>query len=286
MRFSILSLSIIAVAVGNVAGESAKYPSIKPPIVRHIDFANLTPAKEEPATNAVRFAQGLPPMRPRSRKHHPTVDITKDSLDQGTPVVSAPRVARSTLPPVQQSCNVLVKTSDKTLGYLSSTFNDYGLFYPTTQQNALVVSFSYLIGSFLTTDLRSGNRPSPAYPYVGGALGLVSDSADIGSGNSNFGYIVGTTQTPPTSRPVEGDNSLSAATGIPLKYESSIWVYNSDTKNIRAQWYNTDGSAPRTFLIYNEDLDGIALTGDPSAVRAAFGSTYPDVTMTCVPVVS
>ncbi|CAE6424709.1 unnamed protein product [Rhizoctonia solani] len=271
MRFSILSLSILVIAFGNVIAEhpSAKIRSS----ARQIDFASL-PAAKEPASNAVRLAQGLPLKKPRIRRNQ-----------HGTPVDSAHRAKRSTPVPGQQTCKVLVKTADKTLGYLSSTFNEHGLFHPDpTEKDPLVIAYGYEIGNFLTYQMRSTNGPA-AYPHVGVAIGLVANSTDIGTGNSNFGYLAGTqTSTGAFSPAIEGDNSLSAATGIPLKYESGFWLYDQATRGFSIQWINSSRAPIKTYLIYLEDLNGIGMTGDPNAVRSAFGSAYPDVTLTCVPV--
>ncbi|CAE6450403.1 unnamed protein product [Rhizoctonia solani] len=100
MRFSLSSLAILAVAVGHAAADSTERPSLNPPLssIRHVDFANL-PAAAKPATNAKRLAQGLPPMKPRSRKHRRASDET--SLKRGTHVASAPRAEISPIVPLR-----------------------------------------------------------------------------------------------------------------------------------------------------------------------------------------
>ncbi|KEP51915.1 hypothetical protein V565_053490 [Rhizoctonia solani 123E] len=289
MRFSFSSLAILAAAVGSVAANAAEYPSINPPLssVRHVDFASLPPAAE-PATNAKRFSQGLPPMRPRSRKHNRNIyhDIEEGSLKRATRAASAPRAEISPIPPVQRSCNILAKAADTTLGYLAPRLNIFGQYgvFQAGQAGALEVSISYVPGSDASVDLVPTNGPTKAYPYMGAAVGYASESGNLGPGTQSHAYVAATRQTPPRSPPVSGDNSVSVATGIPADYESAIWVYDPLTSKIRAQWVNTDGSTPVTHLLYSNDgSDALILTGDPDTLNSAFGSNYPEITLTCVP---
>ncbi|CAE6533217.1 unnamed protein product, partial [Rhizoctonia solani] len=278
MRYNIWSFTAFAVVV---LADSAKHRSINPPLssVRHVDFASLPAA--EPATNGERLAQGLPLMRPRSRKSHRAGayhDDDKASLKRATRAASAPNAARSTLPPVQKSCNVLAKAGGTTIGFLRrdlNMFGEYGLFQ-TGQADALEVSFSYLIGSTLSFNLRPTNGVTQAFPYVGGAISAPSDNNDFGPGKDHYAYLVATTQTPPRSPPVAGDNSYSMTTGTSSVYESEIWTYDPVTTQIRPQWVNADGWAPTTYLLYaNDGSDAVLITGDPATLNRNFETSYP-----------
>ena len=69
----------------------------------------------------------------------------------------------------RQSCNILAKTADTTLGYLTPNLNgfgEYGLFQ-AGQADALEVSITYVPGSDASVDLVPTNGPTAAYPYVG-----------------------------------------------------------------------------------------------------------------------
>ncbi|CAE6450408.1 unnamed protein product [Rhizoctonia solani] len=179
---------------------------------------------------------------------------------------------------------ILVKSATTTYGYLYKSFNDigeYGQFQPN-QADALVVSLSYVVGSSASVDMTATNGRSAAYPYVGafssfGNLG--SSSNDLSPGSSNFGFVGATKQTPAGSPPVVGDTAFSEATGMPADYESAIWIYDPLTNVINAQWINTDGSAPETYLVYTRDADAdlILMTGDPVAMRRDYAGDYPEL---------
>ncbi|CAE6477399.1 unnamed protein product [Rhizoctonia solani] len=274
MRFGIPSFLTLAVVASAAAQSTERFPSINPPlsVVRNVDFASL-PAAPEPATNAERFAQGLPPIRPRNLH-----------LKQGTRAASAPRAETSPVPAVEQKCNVVARTKDTTLGYLVPQLNAFGQYgrFQASQAGSLQLSVLYVPGSDAPVDLYPVNGPTKAYPYVGGAMGIASDSDDLSPGSSNYAYVVATRQTPPGSPAVAGDNSSAASTGIPADFESAIWIYNPTTNQFRPQWVNADGSTPTTY--HQDGNDALILTGDPEAVNNAFGTSYPQITLTCVPV--
>ncbi|CUA76614.1 hypothetical protein RSOLAG22IIIB_06375 [Rhizoctonia solani] len=281
MRFITLSLAIIAAVVGNAAAERFVNPS--PANVRRVDLSHLPPAPQ-PVTNAKRFSQGLPPIKPRSRKHR-AANIGNDALKRATHVASAPRSQTSPSVPVQKRCNILVQTEGQTLGYIGRElilFGQYGLF-ESNQRAALEVSFSYSPGSDTPVDWHATNGPTAAYPYVGGAVGYYSNGANLGPGSSNHIYVAATNQAPSGSPPSHGDNSVSTTSGKSADYESAIWIYDPATNNIRAQWINADGSAPTTYLVYSSSDVAFILSGDINALSVGNPSNYFAATFTCVP---
>ncbi|CAE6433645.1 unnamed protein product [Rhizoctonia solani] len=287
MRFTLSSLAILAVAVGYVAADSTQRRSLNPHLsnVRHVDFENL-PAAPAPETNAKRMAQGLPPMKPRSRKRR-----SGDVLKRGTPVGSAHRSRSSPSVPVKKSCNILVKSAAKTYGYLYKSFDDigeYGRFESSQTADALVVTFNYVAGSDAPVDLYATNGKSAAYPYVGAVSQYDGSDYNLAAGSSAFVNVGATKQAPAGSPPVEGDTAFSDATRSGSKYESAIWYYDAMTNQIRAQWINPGGSGPATHLVHGVDGDAdlILLTGDPSAVQRDYAGDYPEVTFTCVAPIS
>ncbi|CAE6521875.1 unnamed protein product, partial [Rhizoctonia solani] len=200
---------------------------------------------------------------------------------RATRVASAPRADTSPVPSIQ--------TKDTTLGYLVPQLNAFGQYgrFQASQAGSLQLLVSYVPGSDAPVNIIPINGPTKAYPYVGAAIGITSFSNDFDPGSPNYAYIVATKQTPAGSRAVFGDSSSSAATGIFMDYESAIWLYDPATNQLRPQWFNTDGSTPTTYLLYAQDDNGaLMITGDPQAVNMAFGTNYPQITFTCVPVVS
>jgi hypothetical protein len=62
---------------------------------------------------------------------------------------------------------------------------------------------------------------------------------------------MGTKSTPsPGSPPKHDDSTLSMKGSGATEFESAIWIYDTETKDIRAQWVRHDGSAPETNLVY------------------------------------
>lgn len=285
MRFGISSLVTLAV-IARSAAEPTR--SINPPlsVVRDVDLANLPPAPE-PATNGERFAQGLPPMKPRSRKHRTGSHRDVVHPEQGTRVASAPRSETSPSPPVQKRCKLAVKAyrNSSVYGYVGSTLNDFGEYgLQDTQDAALVVSFTYSSGSSSLLDFRAENGPTKAYPYVGGAVSYSSSDNNIARGSPNYAYIVGTMQTL-TGPAKAGENTFSTATGIPADYESAIWTYDPDTNDIDVQWINSDGSAPATGVLYADDgNDAFLITASGNQLPNTGGMNYPRVSFACVEV--
>ncbi|KAG9118920.1 hypothetical protein FRC07_006309 [Ceratobasidium sp. 392] len=243
------------------------------------DWGNVpAPAPVVPSTNAKRFAMSLPPLAPRAHRQHPH-RAAPHRL--GTRVQAAPRSQVSAQPPVDLKCNVLVTAFGHSYGYLSPAFNDfgeYGLFQSNTTE-ALVLSFSYSRASPKQLDAVVTNGPAATtYPYFGAAVGFASRDSSLGPGDSDYLFVVGTSQTPPGSLPVEGNNTFSVATDVPAAYQSAIWSLDLETLYITAEWVNSDGSVPTTSFVYADDENhALLITGDAEALRNDFNVSYPDV---------
>ncbi|CUA67658.1 hypothetical protein RSOLAG22IIIB_07505 [Rhizoctonia solani] len=286
MRFTLSSLAILAVAVGHVAADSTQRRSLNPHLsnVRHADFENFL-AVPAPETNAKRMAQGLPPMKPRSRKHR-----SGDVLKRGTHRRLCSPPSKLAICP-SKSCNIPVKSAAKTHGYLCKPFDDigeYGRFESSQTADALVVTFNYVAGSDAPVDLYATNGKSAAYPYMGAVSQYDGSDHNLAAGSSAFVNVGAIKQAPAGSPPVEGDTAFSEATRSLSKYESAIWLYDATTNQIRAQWINPNGSGPATYLVHATDADAdlILFTGDPSALQRDHAGDYPEVTFTCLTPVS
>jgi hypothetical protein len=165
--------------------------------------------------------------------------------------------------------------------FVSNTFNGFGEYITTTNlANALTVSFTPTSSPFSMT--ATNNPGSAAFPFVGGIRGFPDSSSNLGSGNSNFTYLGGTTSTAPGATPAPGPNSFTAATGISEDIETAIWSISA-SNILTGQWINTDGSKPTTFIITSTAQGNeVLLTGDPTAFVNSFGSaTLDTLTFVC-----
>ncbi|QRV93370.1 hypothetical protein RhiJN_21388 [Ceratobasidium sp. AG-Ba] len=296
MRFSIPSFALIAAALALAQPQARQdHPaSLNPPpeFVKDIDwpaFDAASAAAPEPATNAQRLARGLPLIKPKAHRRH----FQRGGPHRlGSRALSAPRAETSPSPPAHQKCNILVKTDNTTLGYLKAQFNKYGEYGAfTSEQNldTLEVSFSYSPDSPSQFDMLVTNSPSKTFSNMGGVVGYNSDGNDLGPGSSNYLYIAGTKQSPPGSVPMDGESSYSATmedatTEDQPDYESAIWAYDPVTQAIAAHWINTDGSTVATHIAYaNDGSDSLVLVGDLDSFNKFLGTSYPEVTMKCVP---
>jgi hypothetical protein len=166
--------------------------------------------------------------------------------------------------------------------FVSNTFNGFGEYTITNNlADALTVSFDPSSSSPFS--ITATNNPgSAAFPFFGAIVGFASSSANLGSGNANYTYTGGTIATAVGAIPTIGSNSFTTATGISEAIETAIWsISNSDI--LTAQWINTDGSKPTTFIVTSTAQGNeILLTGDPTAFINSFGSATVDtLTFVC-----
>ncbi|CEL56442.1 hypothetical protein RSOLAG1IB_07829 [Rhizoctonia solani AG-1 IB] len=88
---------------------------------------------------------------------------------------------------------------------------------------------------------------------------------------------MGTKSTPsPGSPPKHDDSTLSikGLGGAATEFESAIWIYDTETKDIRAQWVRHDGSAPETNLVYLTTEDAFVITSEVDKLNAAKTVTF------------
>ncbi|KAG8793076.1 hypothetical protein FRC12_003942 [Ceratobasidium sp. 428] len=283
MRFAFASFAaIVAATLALAQPRTRASKSINPDtsVAHDVDWDSLPPASE-PNTNAKRFAMNLPPLSPKSRRHPQRAAPHR----LGTRVQTAPRAQTSPEPPVTQTCYMLTE-----FGYLSPKFNIFGEYgqFQASPDGAMQVQYVYSPDSPSQMSGRVINDPSTGtFPWFGGVVGFASDSDDFSSDKSNYAYLAGTQHTDPGSPAMVGDSSFGTATGIPGDYQSSIWTYHPESKSITAQWINTDGSAPHTEACYaNDGNDALLLTSSCDTLNNEFGTNYPSVSFTCVPVVT
>ncbi|KAF9030328.1 hypothetical protein BDZ89DRAFT_1132441 [Hymenopellis radicata] len=211
---------------------------------------------EARTTNAERLARGLPLKAPHRRKHN------------------LGRTETSSVPLLTKTGVLQMKNSNgDIMGYVSKTANSFGEYGSLqTQGNALHISFSYDPTKplqqldFIGTD----SSIYSTFPLVGFVNGFASTSSNLGSG-SNYLYVAGVSQTPKGSPPVTQANAFSTYSGSPETVESAVWSIDSATGKVTAQWINTDGTVPTTYLCYTAGADAILLTGNVALLAANFG---------------
>ncbi|KAG8795841.1 hypothetical protein FRC12_008994 [Ceratobasidium sp. 428] len=115
-------------------------------------------------------------------------------------------------------------------------------------------------------------------------MGFSTDGVDMSPGSVTYAYIVGTALTQPDSPAVSGPNSFTARTRFDGFTQSSIWQYDPATGALSPQWTDSDSSTPKVHMLYAENEQTLFITGDPTALAEAMGTSYSEVTLVCVPV--
>ncbi|KAF8965586.1 hypothetical protein BDZ97DRAFT_1811391 [Flammula alnicola] len=164
------------------------------------------------------------------------------------------------------------------LGFVSNEFDDFGLAQLVSAEDERTpMLFSIpadMVGPF---NIEIINGPdSSKFPFFGGIEGFAFQNADIGPMSPNYITLGGTEETDPGSSPISGENSFTAATGIPSQIESSIWTFTPKSNGLTTRWINSDLSTPTTFLGYitigSESESALFFTGDPEE----FSETFSD----------
>lgn len=165
--------------------------------------------------------------------------------------------------------------------FIGDTFNSFGEYTTTSSlADALAVSFDPSSSPFSITV--TNNPASSSYPYLGGIQGYGSTNANLGSGSYNYSFLGGTVATSPGATPATDGNSFTAATSISEAIESAIWSISSGDA-LTAQWINTDGSSPTTYVVTaTGGGNEVVLTGDPTTFGSAFdGETTDTLIFVC-----
>ncbi|KAF7797265.1 hypothetical protein EIP86_008460 [Pleurotus ostreatoroseus] len=272
-------LSAVLIFTGTMTGAIASVPPVpgsfnptKTTTLHTRSNGGLNPMGKAPhalemiETNAKRMARGLPPNKPRFRRHDrirprasPAAQANAVCTRNGVIRVSSPANAPS-------DGNGPRPTLD---GYLSSTANDFGEYRYTTQRdNALRVTINTCDGTPFNILASNGLRD---FPFVGAVKGYSSDSPNLADGSFNYVYIGGVTQTAPLAPPQDIPNAFTAASEVAEDSESAIWRFQSGSDTVlEAQWVNTDSSTPQDSLVYVPSEDVFILTGDVGRFEETF----------------
>ncbi|KAJ6595219.1 hypothetical protein DFH09DRAFT_1273263 [Mycena vulgaris] len=167
------------------------------------------------------------------------------------------RCKHTVKPPTDVTCNILVTdlNNGTEYGYISTSFDSYGVYGPLqpTQANALTLSFSYSGSALDRLNLRAlnGRTSTTTFPFLG-AMDFEGETMGIIPGSPNYVQLVGTCDTPPGGAGILSVNSSwGAATSYPTLIESPIWRYDPATRALAAQWVNPDSSEPETHIAFS-----------------------------------
>ncbi|KAJ7729965.1 hypothetical protein B0H16DRAFT_1469834 [Mycena metata] len=225
------------------------------------------PAPVAKETNADRFRRGLGPLPPTRREHNNL----------------SPRA--SSVPCTRLSNNVgmlqINRVSDgQKIGYLSARFNRRKAYtvHPRPAA-ALKVAVPPVTAFGVAINLVAENPPDSTHMF----LGAVDDGqGNVGSGEAGVAILSGTSSVHANSPP-----SSSASTSLTLAnhggVESQIWTMNCQTRQVTAQWINTDNSHPQTTIFYDPAHEYLGLSGDLEAHSAAVSRRAFGVFITFVP---
>ncbi|KAK0543593.1 hypothetical protein OC845_006038, partial [Tilletia horrida] len=173
----------------------------------------------------------------------PTItSITTVQSTETEPAVTSTIVVIPPAPTSIQGRIKLVRIADGSLaGYWPSSVNQQGFFEARDVSQALVIEVPTGGSTF---NLAAGAAAlSGDVAYLGGVVPL-SYRSDLGYDDRSGYLIPGVVSISPAGiQQANSDNSLARAYGgLALTYESQIWRYNVDTKELSIIWTNSDGS--------------------------------------------
>eukprot|EP00877_Chromochloris_zofingiensis_P010421 jgi/Chrzof1/5632/Cz16g09190.t1 len=159
-------------------------------------------------------------------------------------------------------------------GYVSNETNSQGAYQVTTDKTQVL--YVTIPGCSPVFSVSVLNGPSAQTSFLGGIQGGTAPGTtpgDLTQGSYTFMYLGSTVETavgsPPTvSGDYFGEDNSTSAKAI----ESGIWSYSaaSSAASLTAQWINTNGSQPATYVMYSyQNL--LALTGDVAAFSSNYG---------------
>ncbi|EIN08593.1 hypothetical protein PUNSTDRAFT_144117 [Punctularia strigosozonata HHB-11173 SS5] len=230
--------------------------SFNPPLSVVEAAAASTRDEVLPRTNAERLARGLPLKKPHRRSPSPSYQAKRATASS----VAYTGVVRV----VEPNNNNAVR------GYLAATPTSFGEYGGTTTD----------ISSALTITFTTSDPSSPfdisisgTYPDLGFTTGFANTDFNFGPGAYNYAYLTGVSGSPAGSSATIQPNSYSAVAGITEGTESAVWTWDSASGALTPRWVNTDGSTPAVTLLYVPSANAVAITGDPAAFNANFGTS-------------
>ncbi|KIP11217.1 hypothetical protein PHLGIDRAFT_33551 [Phlebiopsis gigantea 11061_1 CR5-6] len=308
LNFRLLAGVAVAFALvsSTIAGPSEAVPAVTAraehfnPVGLRLAPMNNTVAPAKRMTNAERLARGLTPNPPHRRapgqlrarqSATPTSDsaaptssdlpssASSSASDSATPASSSPSAA-----PACSTYNGYIKarysspTGQYTDGYVTNTLNSHGEWgFTHAPSQALAVSFELCTADAGAPVTLLSTNADTAYPYLAAITGFANtgDRDTLSAGSRNYAYIGGTgSDVPYGVDPQPQANSFSTAAGSSEDVETANWTIDPATGAVSAEWYNADGSAPATTLVYVPSAAAWAIVGDLNVFANNFGTAY------------
>lgn len=182
-------------------------------------------------------------------------------------IVAVPTLASAAAINYTAAITVTSTTGDS-LGYLQDSPDYWTPQTTTTSADALIVTFTLDGTSGTRVNLAPQNLAEPGFPLFGLVQGRDSTSANIGSGNFNYLYLGGVSETAPGATPQTSGNYFSSVSRLTKASESAVWTIDVTTGLLLPVWINSDGSTPTTFIFVQSNH--VYAGGDPAAFQSRF----------------
>ncbi|KAJ6457118.1 hypothetical protein C8R47DRAFT_1227553 [Mycena vitilis] len=226
----------------------------------------LHPEKE---TNADRFRRGLGPLPPTPRG--------SDHLNPRPSSQPCTRLSNNV-----GTLRVRSLSTGKDIGYIGARVNAEKAYTVGGRSRALVVAVPPTAPFGQAINLIAANPEDSRYPFFGA---VENGRGNLGPGNTGVAILAAVASAVRSG----GTPSSTAGTSLTLAghggIETQIWTINCQTRQITAQWTNSDGSHPRsTTIFFDPDREVLGLTGDLGLLKAVepLDHIYP-VAITFVP---
>ncbi|KAJ7618818.1 hypothetical protein DFH06DRAFT_1342404 [Mycena polygramma] len=222
----------------------------------------------EKDTNADRFRRGLGPLPPTRRgSDHLTPHPSSQPCTRLSNNVGTLRIRRL--------------STGKDIGYLSARSNHEKAYTVGGRRHALLVAVPPTTPFGAAINLIAANPQDSRYPFLGA---VENGHGNLGPGEAGVAILAGVASAVRSG----GTPSSAAGTSLTLAghggIETQIWTMNCQTRQITAQWTNSDGSQPRsTIIFFDPDREFLGLTGDLGVSKAAASDRIFPVTMIFVP---
>ncbi|KAH9840862.1 uncharacterized protein C8Q71DRAFT_427196 [Rhodofomes roseus] len=207
-----------------------------------------------------------------------TTTISTGTTSASTDTTSTATAATTSAAPTP-SCTAYVGLLQVSGGsytgqYISSESNNFGEYTTTGDSSkALQVQYQECANeiSYTSINLRTLNGLSD-YTNLAAIVGFANINSNLAVGSYNYAYIGGSQgESSPNAPAQSGANSFTAASGTVKPFESDIWTIDPSTSVVTAQWVNTDGSKPTTYIVISDGV--ILLTADVTRFAMTYGAT-------------
>ncbi|KAF7330333.1 hypothetical protein MVEN_02471600 [Mycena venus] len=264
-----IQISLAVFFLGSVVSANLGFSSRNDQLLpSSVERSEVLEKKEIVERNADRFRRGLPPLPPtrRTSGYRPK-----------------PRPSERPCVPLSSTWGRIevTKADGSVAGYIRKEFDPQHAYTLTTSMSsALQVnlpSTSPFDGPF---NIITTNGQDNGHPYLGAVGG--GKGYHLGHGQRGSAYLAGTGASPANSPPSSGAGTSMQSIIYNAPGESQIWSMACETREISAQWTNSDFSQPATIIFYDTVEKYLGLTSDLEAFNVGPQDAHA-VTFTFVP---